>query len=115
MPDPAKIIERIRSFGANILLDGRKLEIINAAKLPEGAAAYVRQNAKIIADFLDREAEFEERTAIIEFDGGSPREWAEQFAKFCISHRPEGVSELDWSWFITSAGKIIDEAPRAAA
>ena len=115
MPDPREIIERIRSYGANIVLDGRKLEIVNPGKLPEGAGAYVRQNAKAIADFLDRESEFEERAAIIEFDGGTPRDWAEQFAKFCIAHRPSGVSELDWSLFITSAGRIVDEAPRVAA
>ncbi len=115
MPDPAKIIERIRSFGSNIVLDGRKLEIVNPTKLPEGAAAYVRQRGKEIAAFLDREAEFEERAAIIEFDGGTPRDWADKFAMFCISHRPAGVSDLDWSWFITRCGQIIDEAPMRRA
>lgn len=111
MADPAQIMSRIRSFGANILLDGSKLEIVNPGKLPAGASDFIRQNAKAIANFLDQEGEFEERAAIIEFDGRAPRDWAEQFAQFCISHRPTGVSDLDWSWFLTQAGRIVDEAP----
>jgi len=113
--NPAKIMERIRAHGANVVIDGGRLEIVNKAKLPPGAADFVRQNAKSIAAFLDREAEFEERAAVIEFDGGAPREWAEQFAQFCIDHRPEGVNDLDWSWFITRCGQIIDEAPERRA
>ena len=115
MANPARIMERIRAHGANIMLDGGKLEIINRAKLPDGALDYIKQNARDIADFLDREGGFEERAAIIEFDGGAPREWAEKFASILIKSRPSGVNDLDWSWFITSCGKIIDEAPARRA
>ncbi len=115
MADPSEILSRLRARGANIMIDGGKLEIINRAKLPEGALEYIKQNARAIADYLDREAEFEERAAIIEFDGGTPRDWADKFAMFCISHRPAGVSDLDWSWFITRCGQIIDEAPMRRA
>lgn len=110
MPDPAKIIERIRSFGSNIVLDGRKLEIVNPTKLPEGAAAYVRQRGKEIAAFLDREAEFEERAAIIEFDGGAPRDMAEAFANVCIEAARGRWPEPDRAWFIGRCAAIIDEA-----
>ena len=111
MPDVAKILGRIRSHGANVLLDGRKLQIVNRAKLPAGALDYIKAHGREIADFLDREAEVEERAAVIEFDGGVPRKWAEQFADLLINQKPAGVDELDWSWFITRCGQILDEAP----
>lgn len=114
MADVAKIIERIRAHGANVLLDGRKLQIVNRAKLPAGALDYIKAHSRDIADFLDREAEVEERAAIIQFDGGAPRAWAEQFADLLINQRPPGIDELEWSWFITRCGHIIDEAPAPA-
>lgn len=115
MADVSKIIERVRSLGANIMIDGGKLIIVNREKLPAGAMEFIRQHGKEIANFLDQEGEFEERAAIIEFDGRTPREWAEQFAAILISKRPKGISDLDWSWFINRAGKIIDEGPEARA
>jgi hypothetical protein len=115
MPDIAgSIITRVRAAGANVEIDGGKLHIVNGRKVTDDLRAELRRNGKAVAEWLDREGEFEERAAIIEFDGHTPREWADQFAKFCISHRPAGVSDLDWSWFITRCGQIVDEAPRAA-
>lgn len=111
MADPAKIIERIRANGANVEIDGGRLRIINRAKLPDGAAEFIRSNARQIAAFLDREGEVEERAAIIEFDGHTPRQWAEQFARLCIENRPPNIADEDWSWFITRCAKIIDEEP----
>jgi hypothetical protein len=73
MAEPSKILARVRACGANILLDKTRLEIINPSKLPEGASAFIRQNARAIAAFLDNEAEFEERAAIMQFDGGLTR------------------------------------------
>jgi len=109
------LIARIRSHGANVAFEGGRLRIVNGEKLPAGALEYIKANGRAIADFLDRECEFEERAAIIEFDGGAPREWAEKFATFCIQHRPDGVDDMDWSWFISQCGKIIDEAPERRA
>lgn len=115
MVDPAKIMTRVRALGANVIIDGGGLKIVNGKKLPADAVAFIKQHAGEIANWLDREVEFEERAAIIEFDGGSPRVWAEEFARILISKRPEGVSDLDWSWFICRAGQIVDEAPARAA
>ncbi|MBN7777750.1 hypothetical protein JYP49_14205 [Nitratireductor aquimarinus] len=109
------LIARIRSHGANVMIDSGKLKLVNARKLPEGAMEFIRRNGKAIAEYLDQEAAFEERAAIIEFDGGAPREWAEKFATFCIQQRPDGVDDIDWSWFISQCGKIIDEAPERRA
>lgn len=81
------------------------------------ARNFIVQHRDAIASYLAEVAEdaFEERAAIIEFDGRAPRQWAEQFARILYQRRPAGVSELDWSWFVTACGRIIDEAPERAA
>ncbi|MEW9808578.1 hypothetical protein [Mesorhizobium marinum] len=116
MSDIADLVDRVRSFGANIVLDGNALRIVNRQKLPPTAAAYIAKHAKVIAEYLvsDENIEFEERAAIVEFDGGMPREWAEQFARYLTRTKPANVDEVDWSWFLTTCGRMIDEAPRAA-
>lgn len=111
MADAANIIERIRANGANIIVDHGKLRIINRHKLPTGAAEFIRQNARAVAAFLDNELEFETCAKRIEFNTNAPREWARQFADILINQKPEGVDEVEWSWFITRCGQIIDEAP----
>lgn len=109
MPDAAKILDRVRSHGANVMLDGSHLEIINPRKLPEGAAAYIRQNAKAIAAFLDRESEFEERASIMEFDGGLTRSSAEYITKILLASPPDGANLADWQWFVMQSAKIAEE------
>lgn len=117
MADVADLVDRVRSFGANIVLDGNSLRIVNRQKLPATASAYIAKHANDIADYLrsDANVEFEERAAIVEFDGCMPREWAEQFARYLTSTKPARVSDMDWSWFLTTCGRLIDEAPREAA
>ncbi|AZO47089.1 MAG: hypothetical protein E5V66_00280 [Mesorhizobium sp.] len=116
MTDVADLIDRIRSFGANIVLDGNSLRIVNRQKLPPAAGAYVAKHGKAIAKYLrsDENIEFEERAAIIEFEGGAPREWAEQFARYLTKTKPAATDVMEWSWFLTTCGRMIDEAPRAA-
>jgi hypothetical protein len=117
LADARKIIDRVRSFGANVVVDDKGLRIINGGKLPPEARNYLVQHKREIVALLtdDSFVEREERAAIIEFDGHTPREWAEQFADILIARRPAGVSDMDWSWFLTRCGQIIDEAPAARA
>lgn len=110
MADASKIIERIRANGANVEIEAGKLRIINRAKLPAGAFEFIRDNAKAIGDFLEKEFEIEERAAIIEFSGGAPRTMAEQFARICCAEKPSNWSAEDHAWFISRCAKIIDEA-----
>ncbi|MER9459697.1 hypothetical protein NKI80_07305 [Mesorhizobium sp. M0387] len=117
MADAADLFNRVRSFGANIVLDGNSLRIVNPNKLPASAREYIAKNGKAVAEYLrsDENIEFEERAAIVEFEGGAPREWAEQFARYLSVTKPAGISEMDWSWFLTTCGRMIDEAPGASA
>jgi hypothetical protein len=113
----ADIIQRLRARGANIVIDGGKLRVVNANKLPAGANDYIKQYGAEIAAELRREAagDFEERAAIIEFDGGAPREWAEQFAALLVSRRPANVADDDWRIFVDACGAMVDALPSRAA
>lgn len=114
MPSAAAIIERVREHGANIMLDGSKLIIVNRQKLPAGAAEFIRANAKEIATFLDREGEFEERAAIIEHEGGLTKAVAEGMARIMLKSQPAGADPADWSWFVGEAAKAMDASLRRA-
>lgn len=110
MADPAKIIERIRSHGANIYLDGSKLRVINCAKLPAGATDHIRQHSRAIAAWLSDEGDFEERAAIMEHDGGLTRPEAEYLARLLQAHPPVGTDPCTWAWFVEQATEIVDRS-----
>lgn len=115
MPDPRKIIERIRALGANVLLDSGRLHIINREKLPPEAFDYIRRNGKAIAAFLDKEAAFEERAAIMQYDGGLTRPVAEYLARLLQSNPPQAVDPADWSFFVGKAAEVVERQLARAA
>ncbi len=53
-------------------------------------------------------ADFEERAAIIEFDAGVPREWAEGYARLCTIPRDPDFTEERWVRLIDDAGRFLD-------
>lgn len=108
MVDPDKILARIRDHGANVMLDGSKLVIVNRNKLPAGALDFIKANAKAVADALDHEAGFEERAAIIDHDGAVPQPLADQLARLLTASRPRDVDLADWNWFMGKAALIVD-------
>lgn len=111
MVDVGRVIERIRANGANVEIDNGKLRVVNSKKLPDGALDFIKRHGREIADFIDREAEFEEHAAIIEYDGGLTRAVAEYLTRLLLSSPPSGVEQADWSWFVGHAAKVIDAAP----
>ena len=60
---------------------------------------------------------FEERAAIVEYDGGAPREWAEGFARLNPNQPPADVPPHRWLRFIDDCGHFLDGgwAARATA
>ena len=56
---------------------------------------------------------FEERAAIVEYDGGAPREWAEGFARLNPNQPPADVPPHRWLRFIDDCGHFLDGGPRA--
>ena len=61
--------------------------------------------------------EHEERAAIIEYDGGAPRAWAEGFARLDPSKPPADMPQRRWLRFIDDCGRFLDDggAGRAMA
>jgi hypothetical protein len=108
MADTAKLVERIRASGANIILDAGKLRVVNSKKLPLGALDFIKKYGKELADFLEKEGDFEERSAIIEHDGGVPRVSADDLARLLLASPPKDVNLADWTWFVSKAAEIID-------
>lgn len=113
MSDAVAILDRLRAAGANVVLDGRQMRLINGSRLSSESRSYLAKHREEIAALLRAEQndEFEERAAIIEFDGHAPREWAEQFARILVQHRPAGIREVDWTWFVSACGRVIDAVP----
>lgn len=108
MVDVARLIARVRSFGANVTLDGNKLIIVNRDKLPPGAAQFIRENGRDVAAWLSDEADFRERSAIMEIDGGLTRQGADYIAKMLTSKPPAGADQADWSWYCDQAARLAD-------
>ncbi len=90
--------------------------------LPQGNSQAPRQNenqgipakvAKVAKVWGDVE---EERAAIVEHDGGAPRDWAEAFARLDPNDPPGDVPPKRWVRFIDDCGRFLDSgwASRAA-
>jgi hypothetical protein len=50
----------------------------------------------------------EERAALIEYDSGAPREWAEGFARLDRARLPDDVPQQRWLQFIDDCGMFLD-------
>jgi hypothetical protein len=59
----------------------------------------------------------EERAAIVEYDGGAPRAWAEGFARLHPNKPPDDVPPKRWLRFVDDCGRFLDSgwADKAAA
>jgi hypothetical protein len=51
----------------------------------------------------------EERAAIVEHDGGAPREWAEALARLDPSNPPADIPPRRWITFVNDCGRFLDE------
>jgi len=51
---------------------------------------------------------FEERAAIIEYDGGGPRTWAEALAQLDPANPPADVPLARWQQFMDDCGRFLD-------
>ncbi|QCG97364.1 hypothetical protein E6C67_26695 [Azospirillum sp. TSA2s] len=52
--------------------------------------------------------DFEERAAILEFDGGLPRAWAESLARLATSPRPGAYLPERWETIVSDAHRLVD-------
>ena len=96
-PLPNELIEKLRAA---------KLDLLTVLTSPTPTAN--------LADAWSEENE--ERAAIVEYDGGAPRAWAEGFARLDPSKPPSDVPPHRWLRFVDDCGRFLDEgwAKRAA-
>ncbi len=59
--------------------------------------------------------DFEERAAIVQYEAGVPRAWAEGYARLQLLPRPEVISESRWRQLIDDGGYFLDEWGTQAA
>lgn len=87
--------------------------VATVATLPEKPVPSAEGVASDPADHTG--ADFEERAAIIEHDGGIPREWAEGFARLDAMKPLAGFHQDRWRQLIDDAGRFIDRWAATAA
>jgi len=51
-----------------------------------------------------------ERAAIVQFEGGIPRDWAEGFGRLDPNRPPAGVPPKRWQRFIDDVGRFLDSS-----
>jgi hypothetical protein len=59
--------------------------------------------------------DFDERSAIVEHDGGVARAWAEGFARLSVSRPPVGFSYARWRELLDDGGRFVDRWAEIAA
>jgi len=77
----AEVLDRIRAAGAEVRRDGWRLRIVRRGRLGEAGLRWLAENrARVMRELWPLYDEWEERAAIREFDGGQPREEANDAA-----------------------------------
>jgi hypothetical protein len=125
----ADILAAVRSIGGDVKLVGSgRLKVVAPAPLSDDLIEQLRAvNPDLVLLLTPRthtehpfeswtDAE-EERAAIVEYEAGAPRAWAEAFARLDPSVPPAGVPPRCWLQFIHDCGRFLDSgwAGQAAA
>jgi hypothetical protein len=109
----------VRAAGGDVkLVDPERLKVVAPAPLPHDLVDRVRAARPELLKLLSSstnppatdiwdEAEAE-RAAIIEYDGGAPRAWAEALARLDPNKPPGDVPPQRWLRFIDDCGRFLD-------
>ncbi len=125
--DGVALLKQAASVGLSVRADGDKL-VIRGPRKAEPVVRLLTEHKPAVLAAINAEPsanlpkvdpaideEFEERSAIIEFEAGVPRDWAEGFARLCTMPRPTGIMPRDWQRLIDNAGTFIDRFASQAA
>ena len=123
----AEVLRVARAAGVHVQIDGDDLSLeASAPPSPAVIDLLSSHKASIVAllrpaeddwSAEDRQVLFDERAAIIEFDGGASRTWAEALARLDPARPPCDTPAKRWLQFIDDCGRFIDDgwAPCAEA
>jgi hypothetical protein len=112
-----KIIDDLAAIGATVRPDGDQLLLkAGASAVPADLVSRIKASkAELLQELVESEQAFEERAAIVEFDGGAPRPWAEALARLDPANPPGDVPLKNWLRFIDDAGRFLDAGWAAKA
>jgi hypothetical protein len=91
---------------------------------PENASSGLDFNASVasVASVADadseisiRQADFDERAALVEYGAGVPREWAEGFARLDLGNPSVGFNDARWRLLLDDGGRFLDRWANEAA
>lgn len=109
------LLRAARAIGLSLDIAGDDL-VIEADRDPPAAllAELQRHKAELLALLKEDQAE---RAAIVEYDGGMPREWSQGFARLHPDRPPADVPFTRWRTFVDDVGRFLDGgfAAQAAA
>ena len=111
----------VRAAGGDVRLVGpHHLKLIAPRALPDDLIEQVRAAKPELLNLLQNKTDAtlgarpnwgeleEERAAIIEYDGGAPRTWAEALARLDPANPPADVPLARWQQFIDDCGRFLD-------
>lgn len=101
MADVGAILAKVRALGADVVLEHGKMTIVGAVHLNADQRAWLASNRAAIEGHLQHVS-----GAGVVFEADRPHAWGE-FARVLYAECPETVDPFDWSWFVTTAGKIV--------
>jgi hypothetical protein len=120
MTAPIDTLAAVRALGGEVkLANSGRLKVIAPAPLPKWLIEQLRAAKPDLLTVLSSaepqteprdswtDAE-EERAAIVEYDTGAPRAWAEGFARLDPNNAPADVPSRRWLLFIDDCGRFLD-------
>jgi hypothetical protein len=112
----ACLLQTARAAGLSLAASGDKLVIeADIDPSPELLAELRERKGELLALLRPSpEDDREERAAIIEYDGGIPRRWAEGFTALCTMPPPAGFAPERWQRIIDATGAFLDRWAGAA-
>jgi hypothetical protein len=121
----AEALNVARAAGIKLAIDGEALVLEAPAPPPPVVIDLLRRHKNEVVALLrptiigctleDSQSACEERAATIEYDGGSPRSWAEALARLDPACPPCDIPPKRWLRFIDDCGRFIDDGWAARA
>ena len=115
----AEALKAARAAGIQLGIDGDDLVLEAAVPPPPAVIDLLSSHKASIVALLrpaedgwsaeDRQVLFDERAAIIEFDGGASRTWAEALARLDPASPPGDIPPKRWLQFIDDCGMFLDD------
>ena len=99
MASVSEILSKVRALGADVVLERDKMTITGSVYLNGEQRQWLASHRAAIEAHLRR---VPGATACDE----QPKPWGE-FARMLYAACPDNVDPFDWSWFVTTAGKIV--------